>query len=171
MAQIKNSWLQAGLLGSALLLSSVGVWADNHGEHKGKHGDREGRYEQRMQERANALHDALKLQDSQKSAWDQFQAAMKPPARPEAKDREAHREAFKSMNTLQRLDWMKTMKAKREAQMSQRDEAIRSFYQQLQPAQQKTFDAQFWMRGGRDHGPEHDEGKGDHHKRGERANH
>ena len=147
MKTTRPTWLQAGLLSGVLLLSAAGAWADDHGREKGGHGDWAERHEQRMQERTDALRDALQLQATQQGAWDAFKAAMKPPTKPETKDRQAHREAFKDMNTLQRLDWMKTMKAKRDSQMDQRDQAIRSFYQQLDTSQQKTFDAQFWMRG------------------------
>ena len=67
------------------------------------------------------------------------------------------------MTTPQRLDAQQALHAERSADMAKRIEATKSFYAQLTPEQQKTFDAQSHghqragMKGEQRHG-----GKGHH---------
>lgn len=155
MTNFRKLMLSTGLA-ATLALQAGAVWAD-HGHKRGDH-DRQG-MEQRMQERADALKTALQLQAGQQAAWDAFQAGMRPPQRHEKGQKRERREALKNMSTPERLDWMKAMKAKRDAHMAQREQSIRTFYAQLDANQQKTFDAQFWMRpdrrGRHGHGDDH----------------
>lgn len=159
MKRYQKSLIWLALVG-ALGLGSTASFAGRH-EHEGDRGHSQ-RFEQRMLERANALKTALNLSATQEDAWVNFQKDLKPKDRSDQHERQAKREAFKSMDTLERLDWMKTMKAQRDAQMERRDQAIRSFYGQLSSEQKKIFDSQFWMRSGprgdgeRHHGPQTD---------------
>lgn len=145
MKRYQKSLVWLALVG-ALGLGSTASFAGRY-EHEGERGHTQ-RFEQRMLERANALKKALNLSATQEVAWANFQQDLKPKDRSDQHERQAKREAFKSMDTLERLDWMKNMKAQRDAQMERRDQAIRSFYGQLSLDQKKIFDTQFWMRPG-----------------------
>lgn len=120
------------------------------------HKPRDGKGFERMQER-RAKHLAelkakLKLDASQESAWTSFTSAIQPPAPPAQRpDRAAMRAEFEKMTTPQRLDRMQARQAERAAHFAQRADATRTFYAALNPAQQKTFDAE-GMRFG-PHGP------------------
>lgn len=83
------------------------------------------------------LKTQLKLEPSQEGAWKSFADSMQAPAQ-----RPAHpdRAAMEKMSTPERLDAMKQMHAQREAQMAQRAEATKAFYNSLQPEQKKVFD-------------------------------
>lgn len=154
--KLKTALMTAGLSG-VLGLMSMPSMAAHHGESKGdmshemKHYD--GKHDEkgadRMQARMTSIQSALNLKESQMAAWSAFEAAMKPPAKADKQDRKQHKEAFKAMTTPERLDWMQSMKAKRETEMGQRTEAIKAFYAQLTPEQQKSFDEAFWSRHGR----------------------
>lgn len=160
MNNFRKLMLSAGLA-ATLAWPASGAWADHGREHSGKH--HQG-MEQRMKERADALKAELNLQAGQQAAWETFQAGMAPSQAHAKGQGRQHREGLKNMSTPERLDWMKAMKAKRDARMAQREQSIRDFYAQLDEGQQKIFDAQFWMRPGRsDHHGKHG------HKRGEES--
>lgn len=97
----------------------------------------------RMAERQALLKQNLQLAPSQEPAWQAFVARMQPAARTQ---QTGGRETWARLTTPQRLERMETMEAARDQAMAQRHDAIRGFYAQLTPAQQKTFDAQ-GMRG------------------------
>ena len=88
-----------------------------------------------------AFKTALKLNADQEPAWTTYAAAIKPDhqrgdmPRPE-------RAAFAKMTTPERIDAMQAQHAKRQAHMDQRNQATKTFYAALNPAQQKTFDAE-----------------------------
>ena len=82
------------------------------------------------------LKEQLKLTEAQEGAWKQFVDAMHPPAPPAPQQRED----WRSLTTPQRLDRMQEMADKHHAAMRQRHDAIRTFYAQLTPEQQKVFD-------------------------------
>ena len=111
----------------------------------------------------------LNLTAAQQGAWTQYTAAMKPPARPMPADRDARkaeRDAFAKMSTPQRIDAMEKRHAEMAAHMKARGDATKAFYAQLNPAQQKTFDAEAARRfehrgerGGHGHGPRGERGE------------
>lgn len=89
------------------------------------------------------LKTALHITAPQEAAWSQFAAAMQPPApptRPAEGGQPPGRAAFEQMTTPQRIDALQQRADERHAQMRQRGEAIKTFYAQLTPEQQKTFD-------------------------------
>ena len=94
------------------------------------------RHEHRMAE----LKSQLKITSDQGAAWDTFAVAMKPPARPERPP--MSRAEFDKLTTPERIDLMQKRRAERDQQMNQRADAVKAFYAQLTPEQQKTFDAQ-----------------------------
>lgn len=106
-----------------------------------------------MAKRQADLKAKLNLSAGQESAWNQFIAAMQPPAdrmNPEA--RKKMRDEWQALTTPQRIDRMNEMKAKRDAEMARRGDATKTFYAALTPEQQKVFDASTLHRGGGRHG-------------------
>lgn len=109
------------------------------------HAEQHQRMQQRMQarhaEHQERLKASLQLTPQQEPAWNAFVARMQAAQRPAGQPR-FDREAWKQLSTPQRLDRIEAMKAERDRAIAQRHDAIRSFYAQLNPAQQKAFDAQ-----------------------------
>ena len=104
-----------------------------------------------MEQRMTKVHDALKLTPAQETAWTALVDKVKPmgPAnRPDMAE-------LAKLATPERLDRMEALAKERQARMSARSAAVKEFYGQLTPEQQKTFDAEFMklardgMRGGR----------------------
>ncbi|MEG0046789.1 MAG: Spy/CpxP family protein refolding chaperone, partial [Comamonas sp.] len=79
----------------------------------------------------------LKLTPAQETAWNTYAATFKPGERPQRMERED----FAKLTTPQRIDKMREMRAKRDAEMDRRADATKAFYAQLNAEQQKTFDA------------------------------
>lgn len=91
---------------------------------------------------AEHLRDVLQLRPDQEGALKAFIAAMKPPERPApAADGAppAHHDMPKT--TPERLAMADKMMAEHMARAKKRNDAIRAFYGQLTPSQQKAFDA------------------------------
>lgn len=108
-----------------------------------RHAQRMERLQQRQAEHQSRLKDSLQLRPDQESAWNDFIAKMKPANRPVADH--PSREPWAQLSTPERLDRLDAMKAERDRQVTQRHGAIRQFYAQLNPQQQKAFDAQRGM--------------------------
>ena len=120
---------------------------------------RRARMEQRMAKRLANLKEKLQISAAQEGAWNTWTAALKPsqlqrPARGE----------LRQLNTPQRIDRMRTLRAQRNAEMDRRGEATKAFYAALGAEQQKTFD-QIGQRMAR-HGGKHRHGGGHHHHGG-----
>ncbi|GAA4342959.1 hypothetical protein GCM10023165_25010 [Variovorax defluvii] len=116
--------------------------------------DRAQRIERMQAQRAQRLADLkqkLHLESRQESAWNQFAAAQRRPARPAGQAR-AEREAFAKMSTPQRLERMQARHAERNTRFNELMTATRNLYATLSPEQQKTFDAQTLRFGPRGHG-------------------
>jgi len=89
---------------------------------------------------AEHLRAVLQLQPSQDAALNAFLDAMKPPQGM----REHHDHdmaAHQALTTPERLDKMAARMDERRARFNQTAAAIKQFYAQLSPAQQKAFDA------------------------------
>jgi protein CpxP len=93
-----------------------------------------------MQRHVQHLRDVLQLTPAQEPALQALVAAMKPPEGLREKMKAEHEEMAK-LTTPQRLDRMKAKMAEHEAMMDQHIAAVKRFYAQLTPAQQKAFDA------------------------------
>ena len=95
----------------------------------------------------------LKLVPTQESAWSAYTAGMQHPTGmpmgPES--RQAMHDSMAKLSTPERIDHMQAMKAQRDAEMTKRNEATKTFYAALTPEQQKVFDANA-MGHGRGHG-------------------
>jgi hypothetical protein len=98
------------------------------------------RMAERMALRMAGLKAQLKITPAQESAWNTYVAAMQPPARPQ--DPPMKHDAADASTAPQRADQMQQRMAERQARMKQRSDAIKAFYGQLTPEQQKIYDEQ-----------------------------
>lgn len=121
--------------------------------------------QQHMAARQAALKAKLNLNAAQDGAWNDYLAAMQPPANGRmGKSRAERRKMFdelKAMTTPERLDRMAAMQSERAAQMQLRNQATRNFYDTLTAEQQKVFDANTMMgaaRGWHNHQGGHRQG-------------
>lgn len=101
---------------------------------------------QMAEQHAQRLRDALQLRPDQEPALRALTASMQPSEADRQRMR-GEREAMRNLTTPQRLDRMQAMMGEREARFRQHAEAIKRFYAQLTPAQQKAFDAMPMMMG------------------------
>lgn len=130
-----------------------GMSPDMHAQHmaqrateagKGQ-GDMAGKMAQRMEQmqKRHAEHQAqlkttLKITAAQEPAWNAYVAGTAPTPRMG----KTQREDWSKLTTPQRLDKMQAHKAERDAQMTKRIDAVKTFYAALTPEQQKVFDTQ-----------------------------
>ncbi len=135
-----------------LATAGFSVMAQKHG---GDDGQPEGRPEmhrmsQSKMDEMHAKHSAelkakLKITAAQEANWTSFSNAMKPPAR--AAKPAFDQSEWAKLSTPERLDKMKTLRnehlAARNAEMEQRDQAIKTFYGTLTAEQKKVFDSEF----------------------------
>ena len=133
----------------------------------GMHGGQMGRHDPAKMEAYLAKRQAdmkakLKITPAQEGAWTAFTAAMQPPAGLGARPGTEQRAELDKLTTPQRIDKMRELRAQRTAAMTalmdKRGDAAKAFYAALSPEQQKVFDAEHKMRGGRD-----GHGGGGHH--------
>ena len=100
--------------------------------------------EARRAQRAEALRQKLQLTPAQQPAWDAFTAAMRPQGpRPDMA-------GMAQLTTPERIDRMKALRAQHNAEADRRDEAVKTFYAALTPAQQKVFDQESRHMHGKD---------------------
>ena len=92
---------------------------------------------QRMQQRQQQLHDALKLTSDQEKAWGRFQET-RPQAMMQALRSERPDPA--TMTAPERAERMLEWQKKHQDVMTQHLAALKEFYAQLTPEQQKRFD-------------------------------
>jgi hypothetical protein len=97
-----------------------------------------------MSQRLSAV---LQLRPDQQPALQTFVAAMQP-SPGERQRRQAERGELRNLPTPERLDRMQARMAERQAAFGRRAEAIKRFYAQLTPTQQRAFDALPMGRGG-----------------------
>lgn len=113
--------------------------AESGGEMGQKHAQRMERMQKYHAERQAQLKAELKLTPAQEPAWNAFVARTAP--EPRGPMAGAAREDGAQLTTPQRLDKMQALRAERDAAMTRRIDATRSFYAALTPEQQKVFDA------------------------------
>lgn len=146
--------------------------------HGARHAATAERFAQRRDARLAKFKDALKIAPEQEAAWSAFVARTAPGAdfKPRSRDEaRAQREEWRQLSTPERLDRMEADKARRDAEMAKRHDAIRSLYAALTPEQQKLFDERATgPRMGqhakhRGHGPHgmHKSGHPQHHRPGQ----
>jgi hypothetical protein len=138
--------LLVGLLAASGALAASASAMGNNADGKAGCAARYGQHAQVHKEdfrakRMAGLKDKLKLQPGQEAAWQTFTKTAGS-QQINREDRQVKREAFKQMNTPQRLDMMQSKMDQRRAYMSERAEAIKQFYAQLSPEQQSVFDVE-----------------------------
>lgn len=102
-----------------------------------KMAERQAKFKEMIAKRQAALHDKLKLTAAQEPAWAAYTAAMTPKlpaARPD-------RAALAQLSTPELMEKRQEMHKQMLAQQETRLAALKTFYAQLTPEQQKTFDA------------------------------
>jgi periplasmic protein CpxP/Spy len=140
--------------GSAALAQPVPPPAGPHAE--GRHWQRPDPA-QMAERHAQHLRDALQLRPDQEPALRALIASMQPPPGDQEHMRKDH-EAGARLSTPERLDRMAARMAEHAARFRQRADAVKRFYAQLSPTQQKAFDAMPMKMG---HGM-HEHGMGGH---------
>lgn len=134
--------------------------AGGHGHDPARMEQFRARMEQRVAQRLGELKQKLAITPAQEGAWNAWTAAMKP-----TRHQRADRAEFQSLNTPERIDRMRAMRAERNAQMDARMDATKTFYASLNAEQKKTFDSESarFLAGGRHGGRHHGEhGHGQH---------
>ncbi len=125
---------------------AMGMQPHMQGAHVG-HGNqammhdakRESHRAERHQKHLNEMKVFLQLQPTQEAAWNSFETAMKSPMKKPVKLSPAD---IEKMSTPERIDKMMAFKAERDAEITKRMNASKTFYATLTPAQQKVFDTQ-----------------------------
>ncbi|UTH75958.1 Spy/CpxP family protein refolding chaperone [Chromobacterium sp. IIBBL 290-4] len=142
MTKLFKPLLVAGLL----LLGSAAAYADDAPApavapaHKGWHMD-PAKMEAMRAKHLQMLHDKLKIQPQQEAAWQTFTASMKHEkmAKPAMDDKATAPER------------MEQMMQRHQAEMQKHLDALKAFYAQLTPEQQKIMDHMHGPRGKMDH--------------------
>ena len=109
-----------------------------------------------FEKRLGDLHGKLKLTDQQEPAWKNFTDKIKPAPKADRPDFAA----LSKLPTPERLDRLQALSKEHQEHQAAHIAAVKEFYAQLTPEQQKTFDANF-MQGHRGHegAKEHRHGK------------
>lgn len=118
---------------ACLLASPLYAQADCGHEHGHWNKDKHAEFFEWFQSK---LHDKLGITANQENAWKTFVAASKPqpmPKKPDDAD-------MAKLTTPERIDEHLARMKDHEAVMEKRAEAVKAFYAQLTPAQQKIFD-------------------------------
>ena len=136
--------------------------ADMHAQHMGQRANASGpmdparmaemqkKMSERHTQRMERMKAELKITAAQEPAWNAYVArTAHEPRQPGAT------EDWSKLTTPQRLEKMQALHNERSAEMAKRIDATKSFYAQLTPEQQKTFDSQ-------GSGPRHAGMKGEH---------
>lgn len=113
-----------------------------HRAHRMDRSERIERMQARMAERQAKLKAELNLSAAQEPAWNAFVARMEASKGARVQRGQRERTNWSELTTPERLDKMQARMAEREAAMSQRFDAIKSFYANLNVEQQKVFDSQ-----------------------------
>ena len=100
----------------------------------------------RAEMRAQHLRDVLQLRPNQEAALAELTAAMKPPEGARERMR-GERGEWARLSTPERLDKRHEAMVRRQQEFDRRAMAIKKFYAQLTPSQQKAFDAMQPMDG------------------------
>lgn len=104
-----------------------------------------------MAKRHAAIHDKLKLNAEQETAWQAYIADATPPAMPTRMSRDEMRK----LSAPERMEKMLSLMKEHQAHMEARLDALKKFYAVLTPEQQKIFDAEV----GPHHRPFHKAGR------------
>lgn len=137
------------LIGMAVLGLSGAAFAASGDQARGSGSDRASahsmhqhdgaKFRERMEKRQAALHDKLNLAQDQEAAWKAFTAAMTSighAQRPARGD-------WANLSAPERMERMLERSNQRQQRMASRLAAVKNFYSQLAPEQQKIFNDNF----------------------------
>lgn len=108
-----------------------------HMHKRHKHNPAE--FKERMEKRQAELHTKLKLTPNQEAAWKSFTASMAPAGHGKRPDRAE----MEKLTAPERMEKMLERSTQRQDAMASRLEAVKKFYAQLTPEQQKVFNDEF----------------------------
>lgn len=134
---MRTSKLILGTLLSTALLGTAAVQAQSapapsREARMGQMREHQAQHREAMHAR---LHDTLKLNADQESAWKKFDEAMLPMARPERPANAA------ALTAPERADQMVALSRQHQASIEKRAAAVKEFYAVLSPEQKRAFDA------------------------------
>lgn len=135
MNRFLNRLILPGLTVAMLSVTGSALASWNDRDCGGKGHDR-AKFEQMRERHQTQLHDKLKLDAKQEQAWKSFVAKEKeirPQQRPDPKELEG-------LNAPQRMEKMQARMHEHDELMTKRIAALKEFYAQLTPEQQKVFD-------------------------------
>lgn len=98
-----------------------------------------GKFAERIEKHQARLHDTLKLNPEQETAWKKFSEKAKPAEFRKRPDRSE----LAALHAPERMERMLAMMKEHESRMTDRVAAVKEFYAVLTPEQQKLFDDQF----------------------------
>jgi hypothetical protein len=130
----------AGMGGMGGMRGMGGGQAMDPAQMQQRMADMEKRRAEMQADRAQRMHDILQITPAQEGAFKAFQDAMKPPTPPKPPT-QAELDARKNMTTTQRLDARMARVTERYNAAKTRTDATKRFYNALNPAQKKSFDA------------------------------
>ena len=143
--------LMAGLVGLGMCASALAM-PPASGDMCDQGGPRQGRMQAEkmdpakraehmkewMGKRQAALHDKLKLNADQETAWKAYVAGATPPAMPPR----MNRDEMMKLSSPERMEKMLGMMKDRQAHMETRLAALKKFYAVLTPEQKQVFDTE-----------------------------
>jgi protein CpxP len=156
MTRFKSAAVRRVLAISAGALLGSSVWAQTdsasappppppvHGQAAGPHGGaprhHAGNWGEQIQQRLAELKSQLGLSPAQEVAWTQWTEAGKAEEFGTPPDPQAERQALEKLTTPERIDRLRALRAQRDLQQRQREEATKVFYAQLSAQQKQVFD-------------------------------
>lgn len=99
------------------------------------------KFKERMEKRQTELHDKLKLTQNQEAAWKTFTASTTPAGHGHGK--RPDRAEWTKLSAPERMEKMMERSKQRQDAMASRLQAVKVFYAQLTPEQQKVFNDSF----------------------------
>lgn len=140
---VKRSLIVAAILAGIAGVSATAIAQSGHqhqGMGAGKSADHMAQMMQRHGEHQTQLKSALKITASQEAAWTAYVAGTAP--NPGGMKAPVAQEDWAKLTTPQRMEKMQAFRAERDAVMTKRMDAVKTFYAALTPEQQKVFDTQ-----------------------------
>ncbi|WP_084153744.1 Spy/CpxP family protein refolding chaperone [Simplicispira psychrophila] len=122
--------------------SAPSATAAKSGERSMRHMPHRAKMQERMAQHQAQLKQKLELSAAQEPAWNTFIATMHPAGERSARLGHLSREEMQKLTTPERIERMRAQRNQRQAEADKRTDAVLAFYAELNPAQQKTFDAQ-----------------------------
>ena len=136
---VKRSLVVAAILAGIAGVSATAI-AQGAGPQAGMRAQRMEQMHKQHAEHQTQLKSALKITASQEAAWNAYVAGTAP--NPPANAPGMSKEDWSKLTTPQRMEKMQAFRAERDAVMTKRIDAVKTFYAALTPEQQKVFDTQ-----------------------------